>query len=466
MRVVKFGAIAFADVTRMRESVRIVRELHRTNDTPAVVCSALPGITDALLRAARASAHGGEQETDVARRELWNRHRQIAEKMVTDDWEREMLFQKLSELLKHLDRMTRAMSTLGEYSARGIDSIASLGERFAAHLVAVVLRQSGVPAQMIDATDLIITDDHFGSARPYFEDTTARIRERLLPTMQAGIVPVITGYTGATRSGVVTTLGRGGGDYTAALVGAALEVDEVCLWTDVDGILTADPKIVAHAVPLPELSYTEAAEMATLSGSEILHLRTLMPLVAHGIPLRIANILSPEKPGTRVIASPSPQHAAGAIISTRGLSLVSASASPLPAVHDAWTSEHASAVTTRLSRAGIEMLLAHQSELERTLMVLVRQPDATYSHEIFVDAFQGGYQITKTPSVALVSVISASHGGSLAPKAVLALGKAQIHPIVISRAIVGSYLSFVVPDDEVITAVRVLHDELQFGNEG
>ncbi|NBU65792.1 MAG: aspartate kinase, partial [Chloroflexia bacterium] len=98
MRVVKFGAIAFADVTRMRESVRIVRELHRTNDTPAVVCSALPGITDALLRAARASAHGGEQETDVARRELWNRHRQIAEKMVTDDWEREMLFQKLSEL--------------------------------------------------------------------------------------------------------------------------------------------------------------------------------------------------------------------------------------------------------------------------------------------------------------------------------------------------------------------------------
>ena len=263
MRVVKFGAIAFADVTRMRESVRIVRGLHRTNDTPAVVCSALPGITDALLRAARASAHGGEQETDVARRELWNRHRQIAEKMVTDDWEREMLFQKLSELLKHLDRMTRAMSTLGEYSARGIDSIASLGERFAAHLVAVVLRQSGVPAQMIDATDLIITDEHFGSARPYFADTTARIRERLLPTMQAGIVPVITGYTGATRSGVVTTLGRGGGDYTAALVGAALEVDEVCLWTDVDGILTADPKIVAHAVPLPELSYTEAAEMAT-----------------------------------------------------------------------------------------------------------------------------------------------------------------------------------------------------------
>lgn len=462
MQVMKFGAIAFADVDRTRETVRILRDVHRDKKSIVVVCSALPGITDALLRAARASVHGGEQYTDLARRELWNRHRSIAEKLVTDEWEREMLFQRLAELLKTLDRMTRAMSTLGEYSARGIDAIASLGERFAAHLIAVVLRQHGVAAQMVDATDLIVTDDRFGSARPYVEDSTLRIQERLIPMLQAGIIPVITGYTGATRTGVVTTLGRGGGDYTAAIIGAAIHAEEVCLWTDVDGILTADPKIVSQAFPLPELSYNEAAEMATLSGSEILHLRTLMPLAANGIQLRIANVLSPSLPGTLVSANPRPAHQSGAIISTRGLSLVAASASALPAVQDAWTPEHAAKIITRLSNAGIETLLAHQSELDRTLMVLVRQSDTPYTDEIFASAFADGYQQTTMNSVALISVISAPHGGALTPRAISVLGNAQIHIIATSRAVFGNYVSFVLPDDEVESAVRVLHQGLGF----
>lgn len=462
MQVMKFGAIAFADIERTRETVRILRDVHRDKKSIVVVCSALPGITDALLRAARSAAHGGEQYTDVARRELWNRHRSIAEKLVSDDWEREMLFQRLSELLKYLDRMTRAMATLGEYSARGIDAIACLGERFAAHLVAVVLRQQGVAAQMVDATELIVTDDRFGSARPYYEDSTVRIQERLMPMLQAGIIPVVTGYTGSTRTGIVTTLGRGGGDYTAALIGAPIQAEEVCLWTDVDGILTADPKIVTQAIPLPELSYAEAAEMATLSGSEILHLRTLMPLAANSIPLRIANVLSPSLPGTVVLANPRPLHQSGAIISTRGLSLVAATASALPAVHDAWTPERAAEVITHLSDAGIETLLAHQSELDRTLMVLVRQPDTNYTEEIFTSAFSEGYQRTSMNSVALISVISAPHGGALTPRAMLALGNAQIHIIATSRAVLGNYVSFVLPDDEVENAVRVLHQGLGF----
>ena len=462
MRIMKFGAIAFADALRVRDTIRIIKLQHAADPSVVVVCSALPGITDALLRAARAAAHGGEQEADIARRELWNRHRQIAEKLVTDDWEREMLFQRLSEQLKHLDRMTRAMATLGEYSARGIDAIASLGERFAALIVAVILRQSGVAAQMVDATELIVTDAHFGVARPYVDESFAKISERLLPMLQAGIIPVVTGYTGATRSGVVTTLGRGGGDYTAALIGAAVQATEVCLWTDVDGILTADPKIVPAAIPLPELSYAEAAEMATLSGSEILHLRTLMPLASRDIPLRIANVHSPEQPGTLVTGHPTPAHASGAIISTRGLSFIAASTSSLPTLEDTWTAELAATVTAKLSHAGIETLLAHQSELDRTLMVLVRQPDETYTKEIFEESFVNGYHVSAHAPVALVSVISAAHGASLTPRAMYALGKAQINQIASSRSLLGSYVSFVLPDDSVESAVQMLHQELGF----
>ncbi|MFN5928328.1 MAG: aspartate kinase, partial [Roseiflexaceae bacterium] len=244
--------------------------------------------------------------------------------------------------------------------------------------------------------------------------------------------------------------------------GAALDVEEVCLWTDVNGILTADPKIVSDAMTLPKLTYAEAAEMATLSGSEILHIRTLMPLASRRIPLRIANIYEPMLVGTVVSDEPLGNHASAAIISTRGLSLVAASASPLPTVHDAWTQEYASAVTTRLARSGIETLLVHQSDLDRTLMVLVRQPDATYTAEIFAEAFTEGYQITHITPVALVSVISAAHGGALVPMVGLALGTAQIHPLVVARTVFGHYMSFVLPDDEVVSAVQTLHRDLQF----
>jgi aspartate kinase len=462
MRVLKFGAAAFADVEQIQQTVAIIRDMHREVHALAVVCSALPGITDALLRAARASTHGGEIETDYARRELWNRHRQIAERYVSDAWEREMLYQKLSELLKQLDRTSRAMNTLGEHSPRGSDAIASLGERFAAHVLAVILRQNGVAAQMIDATELIITDERFGSARPFVDDSVVRICDRILPMLTAGIVPVITGYTGATRSGAITTLGRGGGDYTASLVAAAVNATEVFLWTDVNGVLTADPKIISTATSLPVLSYREAAELATLSGSEILHLRALMPLATKQIPLRIVNVRAPELPGTLITAHTSQLGSWGSIISTRNLAMVSATASSLPAVYDTWTPELAADVTRALAQAGIEILMAHQSELDRTLIVLVRQPDLIYADEVFQTAFVDGYQLTNVPSVALISVISPVLGGTLVPRSVHALGRAQVHLLMTSRAMHGAYMSFVLPDDEVETAVRVLHTELQF----
>src|SRR5262249_47603642 len=197
------------------------------------------------------------------------------------------------------------------------------GERFGNHRVGAELRQTGVSARTVDATDLIVTDNNYGSAWPFPKESSERIRTRLSPLMQARIVPVITGYIGATREGIVTTLGRGGGDYSATLIGAALGAEEVSIWTDVDGILTADPKIVPQARTLPELSYAEAAEIATF-GPEILHPRTLTPVAEKNITLRIRNVLRPDQPGTRVVANPQPTaHAAHTIISARGLSLLS-----------------------------------------------------------------------------------------------------------------------------------------------
>ena len=251
----KFGAAALGNAGQLHELVQAVRVSTKSGEQVVVVCSALPGITDALIRSVRAAADGNDSQTELTRRELWTRHRVLAERLVSDDWEREALFRQWAELLKVYDRYTRAIATLGELPARSVDMIAALGERFIALLVAVVLRKGGVAAQVVEATELIVTDASFGHARPDHQQTYARTRNRLQAILKARIVPVVAGYIGATADGIVTTLGRGGGDYTAALIAAALEAKAVYLWTDVDGIMTADPKLVPEARTLTDISY-------------------------------------------------------------------------------------------------------------------------------------------------------------------------------------------------------------------
>ncbi|MEN9937410.1 MAG: hypothetical protein RLZZ387_3989 [Chloroflexota bacterium] len=460
----KFGAAAVSEVIRLRETLRIVKATAEEGPA-AVICTALTGITDALIGAARAASRGDLAAAEDARRDLWGRHRTLAEKLVADDWERETLYREWAELLKTYDRITRSIATLGEYSPRSIDAVAVLGERFVAHLLAVALRQSGVAAQMIDASELIVTDDHFGNASPLMAETLERARSRLRPLLQSRIVPVITGYIGATKAGVATTLGRGGGDYSATIIGAAVEADEVTFWTDVDGILTADPKIVAEARSLPELSYAEAAEIAML-GAEVLHPRTLTPLAELGIPLRIRNVARPSQPGTRVVSEPQPTgHAARAIISAPGFSLVSVAATGTSAA-DAWTPELAARALARLAETRIEILSFAQSFTERSLTVGVRASDDAFVRECLTDIFDRELSdsavrlVAPSGPVALVAVVSAPSGNTLAARTLAALGNAGCHILTLAQGVDSYHISFIVPEAEVTRVVRALHREL------
>src|SRR5262249_37887799 len=412
MHVMKFGVVSVSEAARLREMAQIVRAAHIDGKPLVVVCAAISGITDKLISAARGAATGNEAAVEDARRELWGRHRALAEKLAADEWEREALYREWAELLKIFDRFTRSIATLGEHSPRSIDALAALGERFATRLVATALRQAGVSARTVDATELIVTDDHYGAAWPFPAESSERIRTRLGPLLQSRIVPVITGYIGATREGIVTTLGRGGGDYSATLIGAALGAEQVSIWTDVDGILTADPKIVAEARTLAELSYVEAAEIATF-GAEVLHPRTLAPVAEQGIPLLIRNVLRPEQPGTRVVSHPAPtDHAARAIISSRGLSLIGVAA----ANGVGWTPDLAARALARLAEAGVEILTFAQSFSERSLTLAVRGADADFARDClaatFGDERAAGMlrEISLTTPVALVAVISAPNG--------------------------------------------------------
>jgi aspartate kinase len=452
--VMKFGAAAIGDAARLRDLARVVRDARDGDYAVVVVCTALSGITDALIEAARAAAEHRMGPAEFARRELWGRHRALAEKLINDEWEREELFREWADLLKSFDRITRSVETLGELSPRGIDAVAALGERFMARLVAVVLRRSGIASRMFDGADLIVTDTHYGNARPLVEETFTRIKTALALLVQTRIVPVVTGYVGATRQGAVTTLGRGGGDYSAALLGAALDADEVCLWTDVDGILTADPKLVPSAQTLSEISYAEAAKIAAL-GAEVLHPHTLAPMADRGIPLHIRNLNRPDRAGTRVVTqAPPTSYGARTIISAIGLSLISITA--------AGAGQDWGPTLTRMAETSVDILSFTQSVSEHNLTLAVRAADAQFAKEYLLAVLQNeaanSAEVSVVARVGLVALICSPGSMALMPQVLLTLGRAGAQVLSLVRG--AGHISLLLPEEQIAAVVQALHDDL------
>jgi len=327
-------------------------------------------------------------------------------------------------------------------------------------------RFSGVRAQALDAAALIVTDDHFGAAAPLIEPTRARLQEQVAPLLARGTLPVITGYVGATEAGVTTTLGRGGSDFSAAIAGAGLDATEVWIWSDVDGILTADPNLVAEAHTLSELSYSEAAELAYY-GADVLHPKTIRPLFERGIPLRILNSFNPDHPGTLIVKSPHPGRVVKpAMISTTGLSLVA-----IGSRDDSWAPQHAAAALQALGDSGVEAPLFSQSLADHSLNLVVREQDQAHCLALLKKKFpNGSYTLGVKEKVAIVSVVGfpgADSDGQVVSQAFLALGRLGTRIIAVAQAGagMGQGISFCIPQDQLAGAVRFLHRELGLEDE-
>src|SRR5207245_631992 len=216
----------------------------------------------------------------------------------------------------------RGMAMLGERPPRSVDEAVAVGERLSAILLSEYLTGEGTPAVSVNARDVVVTDAVFGNASPLMEPTREKARANLLPLLEAGTLPVITGFNGATADGRPTTLGRGGSDFSASIIAAALDASEVWIWTDVDGIMSADPRVVANPKVLQELTYAEAAELA-YNGAKVLHPRTLAPVVDKDIPVWSKNSFAPEKPGTKIVPYPNGAPGPRAVTSMSNVVLVS-----------------------------------------------------------------------------------------------------------------------------------------------
>ena len=299
--VMKFGGTSVGTTEAMSQAVANIRASKLDWERVVVVTSALSGVTNLLVESTARAVRGDEVFISQAETELVKKHFELAEDLIESPAQQAQAKQEIKHLCADFANLCRAIRVLGEATPRAMDAVVSLGERLSVRLLAAALQAAGTPSQFIETTHLIVTDDDFQSAHPNLEKTEANIAAIIEPLLAQGQVPVLTGFIGATEEGITTTLGRGGSDYSAAIIGATLPADEVWIWTDVTGVMTADPRIVPSARTIPEVSYREMAELSYF-GAKVLHPKAVRPVVEKGIPVRICNTFEPHEKGTYVIS--------------------------------------------------------------------------------------------------------------------------------------------------------------------
>jgi aspartokinase/homoserine dehydrogenase 1 len=460
--VMKFGGTSVGDAERIGHVADLVAA-EAARAEVVVVVSAMGGVTDMLIRAATEASRGDREDWKGARQELARRHREVADRLLSAS-EQAQVLPRLAEEIGNFEDLCSGFALVREITPRAMDALSSLGEKMSALLVAAVLRSKGCSADFVDSTELILTDDRFGNASPYFAESAVKTRDRLAPPRRRGVIPVVTGFRGATRDGVCTTLGRGGSDYSATLVGAALDADEVWIWTDVDGVMTADPRLVPTARLVPEVSYREAAELSFF-GAKVLHPKTIQPVVKKQIPIWIKNTFNPSCPGTRIgSANANARPGVKALTTVSKADLITVSGRDTLGF-----TELAARVFEALGRQDISTLMVTQSSADNVLCFAVHDADLLPVRAALEKAFElemlHDYIAPPevVPQVAIVVAVGENMKGTpgIAGRAFGALGRRGINIIAIAQGSSELSISLAVRSSDVKEAVAAIHQEFE-----
>ncbi len=462
LAVMKFGGTSVGSAERMQHVASLLIEHSKRFDLVAVV-SAMGGVTDMLIRAAAEASHGDRDHWKGVRQEIARRHREVADNALTAS-EQAVVLPRLAEQVGNFENLCSGFSLVREVTPRALDTLSSLGEVMSATLVSAILRSLGCPSEAVDATELIVTDENFGNATPLFDETHPRLRQRLGAARRRGILPVITGFRGATRDGLCTTLGRGGSDYSATIVGAGLDADEIWIWTDVDGVMTADPRLVSSARIIPEISYREAIELSFF-GAKVLHPKTIQPVMKKKIPVWIKNTFNPTCPGTQICpSSSSSSPGVKAITSVSKAHLITLTGREVMPF-----AQLAARTFAGLGLEEVDTLMVTQSSADNILCFAVRDSDLkrvkaklekVFELEIMHDHMVA---IEVMPHVAIVVTIGENMKGTpgIAGRAFTALGRKGINIIAIAQGSSELSISFAVKSNEVKEAVMAVHEEFE-----
>ena len=450
MIVVKFGGTSVGDAEAIKRSAEIVRG--RLDRSPIVVVSALGGATNALLAVGEQSAKGHLIGALRGVETLRDRHLTECDNLLGKTPEADEIGGELSAMFDELAHLAEALSTLGHVTPRSLDAMASYGEQLSSSLVTAYFTRCGIDAQYVDAREVMVTDDKFMEAEPHVETIATRAREIIHPIVQKGKVPVMGGFIGSTTSGITTTLGRGGSDYSASLVGAALNAEAIEIWTDVDGMLTADPRVVKGAQLIEQIRFDEASELASF-GAKVLHPNTIAPAVRLGIPVFIYNSRRPEGKGTRITFD-APHRPVSAIAGKTDVTVVKVTAARMLLAHG-------------FLRRVFEIFERNQTSVDvvatSEISVSVTIDDAARLDALLVDLRAlGDVSIERNRGIIAIVGAGICDAGGAMGRALMALGEVKIHMMSLSAT--GINLTVIVNQDAVVPAIKRLHQEF-FGGE-
>jgi aspartate kinase len=433
----------------------------------AIVVSAMSKVTDLLLDTMRHAEGGDRAGMEANLAALRSRHADAARQLLPEARHAAVLAQ-VNEILGEFERIVNGMAMLNERPPRSVDEAVASGERLTALLMAEYLSSSGTPAAAVNASSVVVTDAMFGNASPLMEPTRAKAAEVLTPMLEKGILPVVTGFNGATADGRPTTLGRGGSDFSASILAAAMDAAELWIWTDVDGIMSADPRLVPDAQVLEVVTYAEAAELA-YAGAKVLHPRTLAPLVEKRIPVWSKNSFAPEKPGTKIVPALADGDAVGtrAVTSTAKVALLSLE----PASAEVNGVQVMARALEALARANVEVLVFSSSSYRQNFCFLVREEERERSVQALESAlaleFAHGYvhPIQVNCDVGLLAAVGEGMQGKpgLAARIFTAISRVQVNIIAIAQGSSELTIAVVVRRSGLEKAVQAVHAECGLG---
>jgi aspartate kinase len=462
--VMKFGGTSVGSVPALEKVIEIVKGTRQKGHKVVAVVSAMNGVTDLLLNAAHRAEAGDEEAAHRTRTEIEKKHAEVIQHFLGDTPEGKAVMGEINTLLNEFEALCHGIRVLGELTPRALDVIGGLGERMSVPQVTAMLNQAGIPAQAVVATELIVTDRRFGAAVPLVEATAEKSKAGLWPLLQAGKTPVVTGFIGATEDRIQTTLGRGGSDYSATILGRALEADEVWIWTDVNGVMTTDPRVVPEAHPIAHLSYAEISELSFF-GAKVLHSQAIRPARRVGMPVRILNTFEPDHPGTLITAETKESNkAVKAVAAIKNMSLITIEGPGMAGIPGV-----AGRTFTAVGHTDTSVLMISQASSEQSICFVVPTSDVpkvveALEQELSREIERRDLEHVKwQEEVVVLAVVGAGMKGTpgISGRLFGAMGKAHINVIAIAQGSSEFNISLVVGKGDADEAVRAIHQEFE-----
>ena len=459
--VLKYGGTSISSAKDIQAVANYVNSLSKHNEI-VIICSAISGTTDELIEISQSIKKENKDKVEQLASKITNRHKQLAKQTIKKSAIRKKLLEKLDADFRELVALIEGMVLLGEVTSRSMDYLISFGERLSIKLISFAINDIGKKSISLTGKEVgIVTDSNFGQSKPLMDTTRLRVSKTIDLQFSKKIIPVIGGFTGADQHGHVTTFGRGGSDYTATIIGSCIKADEIWLMSDIDGLMTADPKIVKNAKLLKEVSYIEAIEMA-LFGAKQIHPRTFEPLLTKKIPMKIRNSFNIKNEGTLVTDSPSvyTKNTVKCVSSIRHNGLIDIRGGSMVG-----TPGTAAKIFATLAKAGINVMMISQNPSESSITIVVKNTDLDKAVNTLEMELLGKIikKLEVTTDVAIIALIGLGMRGTVgvASRVFGAIEKNKVNVAMITQGSSELNLAFVVKDSDSNVAVQALHDAFE-----